>query len=221
MKIKQEKKAKSNKGVFKGYARVSLDKQDLTRQIIALKRFGVKPENIYKEKQSGKSQKKRKELQRLLSGLLPGDVVVVEESSRCARNLRDWLSIVEELTRKQAHIVSIKEPYFSTSDDNPHSEFVRNIMMALAQFDVRLISQRTKEGLAIAAAAGRRGGRPPGQSRKPLIKAKKAQTLWSNRNKSEPKIKTIMTICKKLNICISTFYRYKRMKSGIGLNNEH
>ena len=206
---------------MRGYARVSLDKQDLTRQIIALKRFGVKTENIYREKQSGKSQKKRKELQRLLSDLQPGDIMIVEESSRCARNLRDWLSIVEELTRKQAHIVSIKEPYFSTADDNPHSEFVRNIMMALAQFDVRIISQRTKEGLAIAAAAGRRGGRPRGLSRKSLIKAKKAHALWNNRDKSESKTKAAHAICKKLNICISTFYRYKRMASSLGLNNKH
>jgi DNA invertase Pin-like site-specific DNA recombinase len=191
---------------------VSLDKQDLTRQIIALKKFGVRAENIYKEKQSGKSQKKRKELQRLLSDLQPNDIMVVEESSRCARNLRDWLSIVEELTKKKANIISIKEPYFSTANDNPHSEFVRNIMMALAQFDVKLISQRTKEGLAIAAAAGRYGGRPPGLSKKSIIKAKKAQTLWNNRDKSESKSKTVYTICKKLNICISTFYRYRRCK---------
>jgi DNA invertase Pin-like site-specific DNA recombinase len=212
MKAKQNQ-IKKEKKILRGYARVSLDKQDLTRQIVALKRFGVQPENIYKEKQSGKSQKKRKELQRLLSDLKPGDIMVVEESSRCARNLRDWLSIVEELTKKKANIVSIKEPYFSTTDDSPHGEFVRNIMMALAQFDVRLISQRTKEGLAIAAAAGRYGGRPPGLSRKSLIKAKQVQTMWRNRDKSESKTKTAHAICKKLNICISTFYRYRRLQN--------
>jgi DNA invertase Pin-like site-specific DNA recombinase len=209
-KNKQFKKEK--KGILRGYARVSLDKQDLTRQIVALKRFGVKTENIYKEKKSGRTQKNRIELQRLLADMEEGDVMVVEESSRFARNLRDYLAIVEKLSQKKASIISIKEPYFSTRDDSPHGELIRNIMMSLAQFDVKLISLRTKEGLAVAAAAGRYGGRPPGLSPRTLLKIREAQTMWNNREKSEPKMKIVNEICKKLNICIPTFYRYKRLR---------
>jgi DNA invertase Pin-like site-specific DNA recombinase len=209
--MKKNKQSKK-KGILRGYARVSLDKQDLTRQIVALKKFGVEAKNIYQEKCSGRTQKNRIELQRLLSDLEENDTMVVEESSRCARNLRDYLLIIEKLAQKKAYIVSIKEAYFSTTDNSPHGELIRNIMMSLAQFDVKLISQRTKEGLAVAAAAGRHGGRPRGLSKKSRIKAEKVQTMWNNRDPLEKKMKIIEDICKKVNICISTFYKYRKVK---------
>ncbi|MDR1544671.1 MAG: recombinase family protein [Prevotellaceae bacterium] len=215
MKKKTEQNNKNDerkKGIMRGYARVSLDKQSLTRQIVALKNFGVKAENIYKEKRSGRTQKNRTELTRLLADLKEGDIVVVDEFSRFARNLRDYLSIIEKLASKKAGIISIKEPYFSTTDDSPHGEFIRNIMMSLAQFDVKLISQRTKEGLAVAAAHGRHGGRPKGLSEKNKLKALKAQEMWENRDKYKLNATTVDAICKALHICQTTFYKYKNLK---------
>jgi DNA invertase Pin-like site-specific DNA recombinase len=115
--------------------------------------------------------------------------MVVEESSRCARNLRDYLAIIEKLSQKKASIISIKEPYFSTTDDSPHGELIRNIMMSLAQFDVKLISQRTKEGLAVAAAAGRHGGRPRGLSKKSIVKMKiSISTFYKYRCRKKPRL---------------------------------
>jgi DNA invertase Pin-like site-specific DNA recombinase len=189
-----------------------MDKQSLSRQIIALKNFGVKPKNIYKEKRSGRTQKNRSELKRLLSDLQENDIMVVDEFSRCTRNFRDYLTIVETLINKKANIVSIKEPFFSTADDSPQGELIRNIMMSIAQFDVKLISQRTKEGLAIAAAHGRFGGRPKGLTNKNKFKAQQVQELWKNRNKSIPKTSIVDTICKNLHICRTTFYKYKNYK---------
>jgi DNA invertase Pin-like site-specific DNA recombinase len=208
----QLNKNKNKKGIMRGYARVSLDKQSLARQIVALRNFGVKSENIYKEKRSGKSQKNRIELQRLLADLEEGDIMVVDESSRCARNLKDYFTIIEELSQKKASIISIKEPAFSTDDDSPHGELIRNIMMALAQFDAKLISQRTKEGLAVAAANGRHGGRPRGLSETAKIKARQAQEMWKFRDKSKPNRITVDIICRKLHICRATFYKYKNYK---------
>jgi DNA invertase Pin-like site-specific DNA recombinase len=203
-----KKKNKKN-GILRGYARVSLEKQSLARQISALKKYGVKPENIYKEKRSGKSQKNRTELQRLLADLNEGDIMVVDESSRFARNLRDYFALIEKLDTKKASIISIKERFFSTADASPQGELIRNIMMSLAQFDVKLISQRTKEGLAAAAANGRYGGRPRGISEKNQLKVQKVKQMWKYRDKSKPNIEIVDAICKKVKICRTTFYKYK------------
>ena len=57
-----------------GYARVSTQDQDLALQLDALKK--AKCNEIYQEKIAGRT-KERPELQKLLSHLRPGDVVVI------------------------------------------------------------------------------------------------------------------------------------------------
>ena len=71
---------------------------------------------------------------------------------------------------------------------------------ALAQFERRLIQERTRAGLAAARARGRLGGRPalaPEDTRVQM-----AKTLY------EAGAHEIGAICKTLGISRSTFYRY-------------
>ena len=74
-----------------GYARVSTAKQDYDLQVEALKAAGC--ERIFSEKASGKSTDGRREFNRLMKALNPGDVVVVTKLDRLARSSRDLLNI--------------------------------------------------------------------------------------------------------------------------------
>jgi DNA invertase Pin-like site-specific DNA recombinase len=77
---------------------------------------------------------------------------------------------------------------------------VFNIFSALAQFERRLIQERTKAGLAAARARGRKGGRRPISSHDPRVRT--AQTMHQD------KAMAVGDICKILGISRSTFYRY-------------
>ena len=70
-----------------GYARVSSNTQDYQAQVDALKAAGC--ERIYSEKQSGKSTDGRRQFEKLMRELLPGDIVMVTKLDRLARSSRD------------------------------------------------------------------------------------------------------------------------------------
>jgi DNA invertase Pin-like site-specific DNA recombinase len=70
-----------------GYARVSSTTQNHAAQVEALKSAGC--EKIYSEKVSGKSTNGRREFEKLMKALVPGDTVVVTKLDRLARSSRD------------------------------------------------------------------------------------------------------------------------------------
>ena len=75
-----------------GYARVSAKDQKLDRQLVELKSFGVKENNIYCDKQSGKNFE-RENYQALKSQLKQGDLLVIKSIDRLGRN---YDMIIEE-----------------------------------------------------------------------------------------------------------------------------
>ncbi|MFH1922624.1 MAG: recombinase family protein [Planctomycetota bacterium] len=82
-------------------------------------------------------------------------------------------------------------------------ELIFNIFSALAQFERRLIQERTKAGLAAARAHGRNGGRPK-------IEANDAKVVTAKKLHADKSLE-IDDICKTLRISRSTFYRYVRL----------
>ena len=60
-----------------GYIRVSTKEQNIDRQCIAMREFGVLQQNIYIDKQSGKDFD-RPAYQRLMSILKPGDTLAIK-----------------------------------------------------------------------------------------------------------------------------------------------
>jgi len=141
-----------------GYARASLDRQPLDRQIDELTAAGVDPGNIYSENITG-TKRDRPELNRLLAALQPGDTVVMVELTRLGRSTKDLLNIVDIIHEKGAHFRSLNEKWLETT--TPWGQLIFTIFAALAQFERDLTSERTKSGLRAAAARGRVGGRPP------------------------------------------------------------
>lgn len=140
-----------------GYARASLEKQALDRQLDELAAAGVRQSNIYQEKITG-TKRDRPELNRLLAGLNQGDTVIVVELSRVSRSTKDLLEIVDLIHRNGAHFRSLGETWLDTT--TPQGQLIFTIFAGLCQFERDLTAERTKSGLKAAAARGRKGGRP-------------------------------------------------------------
>ena len=82
----------------------------------------------------------------------------------------------------------------------PSGELIFHVFSALAQFERRLIQERTKAGIAAARARGRTGGRPPINPDDPKVIL--ASKLF------EDKSVNLDDICATLKISKTTVYRY-------------
>ena len=138
-----------------GYIRVSTEEQNTARQEVLLHKLGV--DEIFIDKASGKSAD-RPELKRMMDYVRKGDTVIVESISRFARNTRDLLELVEQLTAKEVEFVSKKEAIDKTT---PTGKFMLTVFAAVAELEREYILQRQREGIAIAKKQGKYTGRKP------------------------------------------------------------
>ena len=127
-----------------GYIRVSTEEQNTARQEVLLRELGV--DEVFIDKASGKNAD-RPELTRMMEYVRRGDTVIVESISRFARNTRDLLDLVEQLTAKQVEFVSRKEAIDTTT---PTGKFMLTVFAAVAELEREYILQRQREGIAIA-----------------------------------------------------------------------
>ena len=137
-----------------GYARVSTDDQDLAGQILRLKAAGAV--RTYEDVISGRTFD-RPGLKALLDYARVGDTLAVVRLDRLGRSLRELLEVVETLKAQQIALVSLEEKIDTTS---AAGELVFHVFGAIAQFERRLIAERTRDGVAAARAEGRHPGRP-------------------------------------------------------------
>ena len=94
----------------------------------------------------------------MLEFVRKGDVVIVESISRFARNTKDLLELVEQLTAKGVKFISQKE---SIDTSTPTGKFMLTIFGAVAELEREYILQRQREGIAIAKEQGKYTGRKP------------------------------------------------------------
>ena len=177
-----------------GYIRVSTAEQNTIRQQVLLKELGV--EELFIDKASGKNTD-RPELKRMLTYVRQGDTVIVESISRFARNTRDLLDLIAQLTAKQVEFISKKEAIDTTT---PTGRFMLTIFGAVAELEREYILQRQNEGIAIAKEQGKYKGR------KPIChpEFEKVVTIWKSGNM------TAVEAMRRLNMKPSTFYRKVR-----------
>lgn len=181
-----------------GYARVSRLEQDLALQLDALEQHGC--ETIYTDKVTG-ARASRPGLDECLESLREGDVLVVWRIDRLGRSVAHLVGLVEELRLRGIGFCSLNDGAIDTTTAS--GEFMFTIFSALAQFERRLIQERTMAGLSAARARGRKGGRPiidPSDTR-----IQQAKILHANKSIS------IQQICDTLNITRTTLYRWIKM----------
>lgn len=138
-----------------GYARVSTGDQDITGQAMRLEEAGAI--KVFSDVISGKSMD-RPGLAELLTYARAGDTLVVVRLDRLGRSLAELLAIVEDLRRRGIALLSLEEKIDTNS---AAGELVFHVFGAIAHFERRLISERTKDGIAAARAKGKRPGRQP------------------------------------------------------------
>lgn len=138
-----------------GYIRVSSLDQHCDRQHMVLKQYDL--EKIFEEKLSGKDRN-RPALQEMLKFCREDDTIYIESISRLARNTKDFLNIVEELSSKNVGIISSKEKIDTST---PQGKFILTVFAALSQLERDTIKQRQLEGIEVAKKKGTRFGRPP------------------------------------------------------------
>ena len=138
-----------------GYIRVSTQEQNTIRQEALMEALGV--DEVYIDRMSGKDAN-RPELQKMMEYVRKGDTVIVESISRFARNTRDLLELVEQLTAKGVEFVSKKEAIDTTT---PTGKFMLTVFGAVAELEREYILQRQREGIAIAKELGKYKGRKP------------------------------------------------------------
>ena len=137
--------------MIRGYARVSTKDQNLDMQIDALKNYGC--EKIHQETISG-GNSKRPILEALLKDIRSGDILVIWKLDRLGRNLKNLITIVNDLNDRKIGLISLNDPIDTTT---AQGKLTFNIFASLAEFERDIIKERTKAGLDAARSRGRLG----------------------------------------------------------------
>lgn len=124
------------------YIRVSTVEQNEKRQIESIKgKYNI--DKWYIDKCSGKDTN-RPQLQELLSFVRSGDVVIVHEFSRLARNTQDLLNLVKEFKERNITLISNKDNIDTSS---AIGEFMLTVIGAINQLERQQIKERQLEGI--------------------------------------------------------------------------
>lgn len=149
-----------------GYARVSTAEQTLAHQLDALRVAGC--ETVFEDCVSG-AKTDRPGLNDALDYLRSGDTLVVWKLDRLGRTMAHLIETVRDLDERSIGFRSLTEGIDTTTSGGT---FVFHLFGALAQFERDLISERTRAGLAAAAARGRKGGRKAAVTSDKLARAR-------------------------------------------------
>ena len=177
-----------------GYARVSTVGQTLGVQLDGLK--AARCTRIFREKVSG-ARADRRELNKMLSSLEDGDLVVVTRIDRLARSTFDLFAIVKSIVDHKAQFRSLAEPWADTATAT--GRLMIAVLGGLADVERDLIRTRTAEGRQRAKARGVRLGR------KPKLTSQQRHEALARRAAGE----TLMDIARSYNVSFATISRLK------------
>lgn len=136
------------------YIRVSTIDQNEQRQIEAMQKYNI--EKWFTEKISAKDTNRPK-LRELLEFARQGDTIYIHDFSRLARSTKDLLDIVEQLNKKEIHLVSNKE---NIDTSTPTGKLMLTMIGAINEFERVNLLERQREGIAIAKREGKyKGGK--------------------------------------------------------------
>lgn len=187
-----------------GYARVSTQDQSLDLQLDALRKAGVREDNLHVEKVSG-AAKNRPALDLAIKDLREGDTLLVWRLDRFARSMRDLYARLDRVYAKGAKFRSLTESF---DFDTMTGKFVLGILGLVAELERQIIAQRTKAGIEALRAAG--DGKWGRQAILSEAKVKEAGRLL-NAGWSGPKVAA------KFKVSTPTIYQhYKLNRSGKG-----
>jgi DNA invertase Pin-like site-specific DNA recombinase len=125
----------------------------------------VAPANAFAEKKSGKAGSTRPEWEDVRSRMRPGDTLVVSKLDRMGRDMREIMETAWSLQDLGAKLEILSGPLAGVYDPRGMGKIFFAMLAGFAELEREMMIERTLDGLAQAAAEGRRGGRPPVISR--------------------------------------------------------
>ena len=116
--------------------------------------------HIVKEAFTGTKIQGRKELDKLLKVLKPGDTVVFDSASRMSRNTEEAIKLYEELFSKNINLIFLKEPHINTdvyknalqnqikinlnTGNTATDNFIQGIIEALNRYTIDLAKEQIR-----------------------------------------------------------------------------
>lgn len=217
-----------------GYCRTSSGKQNIERQVRNI-RAEFPDALIVKEVYTGTKFQGRKELEKILNKVQPGDKIIFDSVSRMSRNAEEGYELYERLFREGISLVFLKEPHINTETYKKAMsnqvaltgdkvdlilEGVNRYLLELAKEQIRLafgqaekevsdLHQRTSEGIETARLNGKQIGQPKGATYE-TRKAKMAKEIISRHNKDFGGSLTDAETMKQAGISRKSFYKYKK-----------
>lgn len=189
------------------YLRVSTGKQCLENQRSEISHFAIQKsltiDQWIQEIVSGKTDRNNRRLGRALSRLKEGDTLIVTELSRLSRSLHEIMEIMGKCLKKNITIYSTKDGY--AFDDSLNSKVLSFAFGLVAEIERNLISQRTKEALALRKAQGAKLGRQVGYSPKMKLLKNNREDIIKRLIKGE----TNKLICKHYKVSLETFRKFR------------
>jgi DNA invertase Pin-like site-specific DNA recombinase len=151
-----------------GYARVSTDEQRSSAAGLAAQRAAIEAEcrrrgwqlvDVIEDAGYSAKDLKRPGVQIALETLRRGEAgaLVVAKLDRLSRSMLDFTALMAKATKQNWALVALDCAVDTTT---PAGEAMANVLATFAQFERRLIGQRTREALAIKRKEGVRLGRP-------------------------------------------------------------
>lgn len=175
-----------------GYVRVSTVDQNPERQL-----EGIELDKKFIDYASG-STINRPQLEALLQYAREDDLVIVHSMDRLARNVKDLRRIIDALIEKGIGVHFMKENLNFTDKESPMANLMLMIIGSIAEFELSLIQERQREGIAIAKKQGKFKGK------KKKLDAEKLKLLKERLKTRDTKKK----IAEDLGISRFTLYRY-------------
>ncbi|RZU30469.1 recombinase family protein [Blastococcus saxobsidens] len=150
-----------------GYVRVSTDEQVSSGLGLAAQRAAIEAEagrrgwdlDVLADEGLSAKDLNRPALTAALDRLdrRQADVLVVAKLDRLSRSVGDFGALLDRAARRGWSVVCLDLGVDTTT---PVGEFTANVVVSAAQYERRLIGQRTRDALAAARARGTRLGRP-------------------------------------------------------------
>jgi DNA invertase Pin-like site-specific DNA recombinase len=147
------------------YSRVSTDKQSCDSQMAELRDYAQRKGWIISQEITDTisgSKFERQGLDELMTMIRAGKVahVLCFKLDRLGRSLRQLAQTIHEFTSNGVALV-IPSQGIDTSTDSAASKLQLNVLMAIAEFERSMISERVCAGLRAAKARGVRLGKKP------------------------------------------------------------
>lgn len=188
------------------YLRVSTARQHIENQKDEIIRYagnrGLKIDRWISDTISGKTESKKRNLGKILFRLKKGDTLIVTELSRLSRSLHEIMQIMKYCVENNVEIHSTKDGY--VFDDSINSKVLSFAFGLAAEIEHKLISQRTREAMALRKAEGKHMGRKKGSGEKRRILAENKAKIFEELKTDKP----LRQICREHGTSYDTFYRF-------------